>query len=347
MKILLLNDEFYTTGASIAMLRLAEHLQQEHEVMVMPRIDGDGVIKTKLMALDIPIVTTVSEVDLVIANTVTAGGFVGRYGANWPIIWWLHETDVGRRLLLEAPVLASGFQQAAAVVFQTTYQKTVFGSFLFDSPAEVHVLPFWNNAVYTQPIEAAPKDKLRVVVVGTVEPRKRVQDTINAVELLGEDLQRDIECLFIGKYIHLPDSEAAIVNANPERYRFLGEQPNETVLNYLASADCLVLGSASESQPLSIWEAFELEVPVCISDLDTYRHIGFKHGVHALLHPVGDIQMLAENLRIALTNPAIRASITKGAKSLLLRTLASDWRGGFDRIIQDAVTRREIKQLGY
>lgn len=347
MKILLLNDEFYTTGASIAVLRLAEHLRHNHEVLVMPRIDGEGDIKTKLKALDIPIVSSVSDVDLVIANTMMAGEFVANFGARCPIIWWIHESDIGRQFILRAPKLAEGFQHAAAVVFQTSYQKMVYSSFTFDTRADVHVLPFWNDAVYAQEIKPVPKEKRRIVSIGTVEPRKRMQDTINAVELLSENLKREIECIFIGKFIQLPQREQEIAKAHPERYRFLGEQPNEAALNYLASADCFVLASSSESQPLSIWESFELEVPVCISDLDTYRHIGLKHGVNALTHPVGNTDILAENLRMILTSHSIRSSIAKAAKGMLLRTLAKDWRNGFDNIIEEVTMRREISKLGY
>lgn len=345
MKILLLNDEFYTTGASLAVLRLAEHLRHDHEISVMSRIDGDGDIKTKLKALDIPIVSTASNVDLVIANTIMAGEFVGTYGAQCPIIWWIHESDIGRQFILRSPKLATGFQHAAAVVFQTSYQKMVYSSFTFDAAAETHVVPFWNDAVYAQTITPVLKEKLRIVSIGTVEPRKRMQDTINAVELLDADLKREIECVFIGKYIHLPPREQDIVNKHPERYRFLGEQPNEVTLSHLAAADCFVLASSSESQPLSIWESFELEVPVCISDLDTYRHIGFRHGLNALTHPVGNVDVLSENLRTVLTNPAIRSSVSREAKAMLLKTLAKDWRGTFDGIIRDVVMRRNAGKL--
>lgn len=254
---------------------------------------------------------------------------------------------MGRRFLLRAPGLVEGFQRAAAVVFQTSYQKMVYSSFTFDTSAEVHVLPFWNDAVYRQEIVPAPKQKIRILSVGIVAPNKRVHDTISAVELLSENLKREVECVFIGKYFELPQREREIVAAHPERYIFLGEQPNETTLNYLASADCFVLASSSESQPLSIWESFELEVPVCVSDLETYRHIGLKHGVNALMHPVGNVDILAENLRAILTNRSIRSSISRGAKGLLLRNLVKDWRNGFEDIIENVVARREIAKLGY
>jgi hypothetical protein len=84
-----------------------------------------------------------------------------------------------------------------------------------------------------------------------------------------------------------------------------------------------------------------------VSDLETYRHIGLKHGVNALMHPVGNVDIYAENLRTALSNQSVRAGLAKGGKSLLLKTLVKDWRIGFDNIIQDVVTRREINKAGY
>lgn len=349
MKILLINDEFYTTGASTAVLRLAERLQQQNEVMVMPRIDGEGDIRKKLEALGIPIVKNVQQVDVVIANTLMAGVLVAEAGPKCPVIWWIHEAEVGRNMLLRFPQLAAGFSHASQIVFQTEYQKIVYGSFLFDSPAMPHVLPFWNDAIYRQQsFEDLPKgNKKRIVCIGTIEPRKRMEDTVFAVDAMEDSLKENIECIFIGKYMQLDDRAKRLADRHPERYRFLGEQPNETTLSYLATADAYVLASSSESQPLTIWEAFELGVPACLSSLETYRHVGLSHGKNALMHQVGSIAMLSANLRMILTSDQVRDSITKEAKSLLLHRLMNDWQDGFERIIQQAATAWEIKKLGY
>ncbi|MFL9924128.1 glycosyltransferase family 4 protein [Herbaspirillum lusitanum] len=348
MKILLLNDEFYTTGASIAMLRLAERLVQHHEVTVMSRIDGDGEIKKKFEALGVPIVKNIQSVDLLVANTLMAGAHVAEAAPKCPVVWWIHEAEVGRDMILRFPQLAPGFKHASHIVFQTTYQKIVYGSFLFDSPATVHVLPFWNDAIYKQEhLQPVPKEKKRIVCIGTIEPRKRMEDTIMAVEAMDESLREQVECVFIGKFLQISDAARQLVEAAPERYRFLGELPNEETLCYLASADAYVLASYSESQPLTIWEAFELEVPVCLSDLETYRHVGLHHARNAMLHPVGNIEMLSTNLRMLLTSEALRKSVTRGGKKLLLNNLTSDWAEEFERIIYRAQTQAEITKMGY
>jgi glycosyltransferase involved in cell wall biosynthesis len=350
MKILLLNDEFYTTGASTAMLRLAERLIQHHEVYVMPRIDGEGDIRKKFEALSVPIVKTIDNADMIVANTLMSGIHVAEFGPKVPVIWWIHEAEVGRDIILRFPQMAGGFQHASQIVFQTAYQRIVYGSFLFDSPAISHVLPFWNDAIYKQenltPIPST-EGKKRIVCIGTIEPRKRMGDVIMAVNALEADLRNKVECVFIGKYLQLPDGARKLSEAMPERYRILGELPNEETLRYLASADAYVLASSSESQPLTIWEAFELEVPVCLSDLETYRHVGLRDGVNAMMHPVGNVEMLASNLRMLLTSDDLRRNVARAGKSLLLKNLTNDWADEFERIIVRAKTLAEIKKMGY
>lgn len=348
MKILLLNDEFYTTGASIAMLRLAERLIQNHEVCVMPRIDGEGEVRKKFEALGIPIVNHIQSADLLVANTLMAGAHVAEAASRCPVVWWVHEAEVGRDMLLRFPRFTQGFRAASQIVFQTGYQRKVYGSFLFDSPAAVHVLPFWNDAVYRQEeLAPVPKTNRRIVCIGTIDPRKRMEDTMMAVEALEPVLREQIECIFIGKYLQLGEQARALVQAYPARYRLLGELPNEAALAWLASADAFVLASSSESQPLAIWEAFELEVPVFLSDLETYRHMGLFHARHVMMHPVGNIEVLSANLRLLMTSDTLRASLTRAGKSLLLNVLSSDWADEFERIIHRAYAQFEIRKLGY
>ncbi|WP_050476261.1 glycosyltransferase family 4 protein [Herbaspirillum rhizosphaerae] len=352
MKILLLNDEFYTTGASIAMLRLAERLVQNHEVSVMARIDGEGEIKKKFEELGIPIVKDIQAgaIDLLIANTLLSGAHVAQAAPKVPVIWWIHEAEVGRDMILRFPQLAEGFKHASHIVFQTEFQRIVYGSFLFDSPATVHVMPFWNDAIYRQENlqpESKPANKKRIVSIGTIEPRKRVADTIMAIDSLEADLRNQIECVFIGKYLQLAEGARKLADAFPERYRMLGELPNEVALSYMASADLFVLASDSESQPLTIWEAFELEVPVCLSDLETYRHVGLRHARNAMMHPVGNVDILATNIRMMLTNDSLRKSVTSAGKSLLLKNLTDDWTDRFERLVYRVNTETEIKKLGF
>jgi len=88
-------------------------------------------------------------------------------------------------------------------------------------------------------------------------------------------------------------------------------------------------------------------VPVCLSDLATYGHIGLHHGKNVMMHPVGETALLSANLQTLLTSEDLRHRITHAAKGLLLQTLSKDWADEFESIIARAHTGGEIRKLGY
>ncbi|MFJ3058898.1 hypothetical protein [Herbaspirillum sp. NPDC087042] len=136
--------------------------------------------------------------------------------------------------------------------------------------------------------------------------------TILAVNAVDADLRNVIECVFIGKYLQFSDGARQLAEAMPDRYRFLGKQPNEEALRYLASVDAYVLASYSEPQSLTLWKSFELDLPVCLSYLETYRHIGLRHAQNVMMHPMGNLEILSSNLRMMLTSGDMRRSVTRG-----------------------------------
>jgi len=66
-----------------------------------------------------------------------------------------------------------------------------------------------------------------------------------------------------------------------------------------------------------------------------------------MMHPVGNVEMLTSNLRMILTSDALRESLIRGSKSLLLNMLTNDWANEFEHLIQRTHTQWEIKKLGY
>lgn len=343
MNILLINDEFYMTGASAALYHLAIHLRNVgHNVSVMPRVNGEGEIRNRYIEAGIPIVSNANQIDVVIANTMAQGETVAKFGNQFPIVWWLHEAEIGRQMILQMPALADGFRKAAHIVFQTTFQKDVYHSFLFDSRTEVSVVPFWSETVYqNRPVPTPSRNgKRRIVAIGTLEPRKRTVDVVAAIESMPE--KNKIECTLVGKNLGLLDpATTKIIEANPGRYQIAGELSAAATLERLASADVFVLPSDSESQPLSLFEAFELGVPACITALDTYRHIGIHHGIHALMHPVGNTALLASNFRTLLNDSNVRDGVVRNAKLLIDQKRRVDWKVSFERVIERVSSQRQ------
>lgn len=316
MRILMINHEFTITGASTVFLRMATHFQaQGHNVEVFPLIPDDGPIKDRYAARGIPVIASAvpAKYDIAIANTICAAAAVMQVASVIPTIWFIHETEIGLNILLKSPDLAKAFSQAAAIVYQTSFQADVYRSFTYQlDPGKFHIIA---NGIDITPHSIArdniaPKQlPLRVVQVGTVEPRKRPGDLVRAVAMSG----LPIECIICGKIMQLEPEAMQLVEAEPDKYRLNGETPEPETLGWVESADMFCLASASESQPVSVFEAALLARPLLLSDLPGYRNV-FTHGRNCLMYPPGHIELLALSLRSYATSARLRAELGANAQ---------------------------------
>lgn len=336
MRILMINHEFTITGASTVFLRLAMHLQaQGHQISLFPCNPEDGPIKPRYAALGIEVLTTaiLPEYDLAIANTICAASLVIKTAPQLKTIWFLHETEIGLNYLLRSPGLAAAFHHAAAVIYQTEFQHDVYKSFTYSlNPAKFHVIANGADtatAAIARESIAAKTRPLRVVQVGSVEPRKRPGDLVRAVALSG----LDIECILCGKFFTLENDAQQIIAAEPDKYRLLGETREEETLAWVESADMFCLASASESQPVSVFEAAQLGRPLLLTDLPGYRNI-FTHGRNCLMFPPGHIEMLALSLRNYAASPALRTQMGAAARHTASRFTNAAFLENFDTVIK-------------
>jgi glycosyltransferase involved in cell wall biosynthesis len=342
MRILLINHEFTITGASVVFLRLANHLYlQGHTISVLSVNPADGPIKTHYQNRGIPIVSNANlrNYDLVIANTVCTASIVLETAGHVKCIWFLHETEVGLTILLRNPKLAAAFRVADAVIYQSEYQSDVYKSFTYMlDPVKFHIVP--NGVDITQAdIERdaipAKTRSLRIVQVGSVEPRKRPSDLINAVA----SSQLDIECILCGKIFEIDDSARVIVAKEPTKYRLIGETERQQTLAWIESADIFCLASGSESQPVSVFEAALLARPLLLSDLLAYRNL-FAHGRNCLMFPPGHVGLLAMGLRTYAANPRLRDEMGAAARQRALPFNVSAFHDRFSAVINSVMCGR-------
>ena len=185
------------------------------------------------------------------------------------------------------------------------------------------------------PGEAAPKAAggIRVLCVGSVYPRKRQSDLVQAVaRLRGPPL----ECVLVGDVHTLDEPGASIAQADSVRYRLTGGLAPEQVQALYRSADVFSLPSEDESMPLAPVEAAWHGVPIVLSDLACYQGV-WKHGHNALIHPVGDVEMLAWCLRMLIESGELRGRLIEGARRV---TAQFDQRRAgiaFETVLADAL----------
>src|SRR5262249_44016634 len=126
-----------------------------------------------------------------------------------------------------------------------------------------------------------PDGPLRVIGIGSIYQRKGYADLIRAVADLGGI---DMQCMLVGRLWELPPDVADLAGAQPDRFKFYGEVPNDAALELLASAHIYALPSGDESMPLTNLEAARLGKALVLSDLRVYQDI-WRHGYNCLMHP--------------------------------------------------------------
>jgi glycosyltransferase involved in cell wall biosynthesis len=337
-RLLLVGYEFYRTGASLCLYRLARHLSAQGYVLdLIAMTEQPGGLEADYAALGInrlaryePIVS--QRYAAAIVNSLSCGPALPKIGPGVPCLWWIHEAEMGLKMILSQPLLADGFRHVQTIVLQSEHQRAVLGSFLCELDAPVLVIP--NAPAVTPLVPVARSERTRIVSIGTVEPRKRQEDLIRAVEAMPAEQRDRFEVVIVGRH-EAPDAAAlALAARHPARYRLLGELPHGEALGWLASADIYALPSGSESQAISVLEAMRAGAPVCVSDLSVYRSLGIRHGILALMHPPSDIELLGANLRTLRDSPALRARLTANGKAYAARFTETRFFGALEAAIR-------------
>ena len=315
MRILLVSHEYSMSGAAIMLLDLATILQEAgHQVSISAMNPMDGPMRTEFLQRGVVEVhpIEVSEVDLVIVNTLPAAPAVIALAAQVRTIWWIHESEVGLELLFKTPEWLPAFDLAHRIVFPSQRMRDhAYRSFHYKRRPE-NVLVIANGMRMDKPVaEVEAKSRpWRIACVGTVHTVKRQGDLVQAIDLLGRD---DIELVMAGIHVTLQEPGETIAAADPGRYRLLGQRPHEETLGWMASADIVAQPSQGESHSLALGEAARLGKPMVLSDLPVFTEQGWRHGHNCLMQPVGNIAMLAANIAFLLDHEDERLRLAKGA----------------------------------
>jgi glycosyltransferase involved in cell wall biosynthesis len=313
MQVVLLGTEFGMTGAAMLLLRWAAHLRRRgHEVVAVHDAKAAGPLRDAYLAL-----AQRFDVDgrmLVICNTVMAARYVLQTAPTARTVWWLHEGEAALSILVRNPGAERAFHAAHAIIFPSAaIRDRVYRSYLLGVPeARQHVVPPGLDPLDPAQVAAEPSPQhrpIRVISVGSVYPRKRQADLIRAVARLTDV---PIECLLVGAMVQLEPDAVALAKAAPDRIAFTGQRSHAEALRLIARADIFALPSASECLPIAPLEAGQRGKPVLLSDLPAHEGV-WRHGVNCLMHPVGDVDLLAHLLRVLATDGALRTRLGNAA----------------------------------
>ena len=344
MRVLFVIHELSLNGAVTTLVSQVRHLVRAGAIVtvVTPKLEGAAsALREDILAAGATLVTetTTDEHDVAVGCTIFAAealaGMVGRL----PLVWRIHEGRAGAQHVLTNQKAVALLNAVDKLVFPSRGAVDRIWASLLSGlpPGRVAVVP--PLLPPPEPGDAAPKaaGRKRVLCVGSIQPRKRQGDLVRAMAIFGPTAP--VECVLVGERVQLDPPADAIVAAHPERFVLPGALPPEEVQRLYRSADIFALPSGDESLAQTPIQAAWHGVPVVLSDLECYDGV-WKHGVNALLHPVGEVELLAWYLRMLIASPAMGQKLAKAARAVVTGFGPTQTTSLFNAILEGVVAAR-------
>jgi phosphatidyl-myo-inositol alpha-mannosyltransferase len=140
------------------------------------------------------------------------------------------------------------------------------------------------------------RDKVNIVFVGRLDPRKGVNHLIAAVPRVIERTRGRARFLIVGDSYLRNRLEASVQPDMREHVEFIGAVPAEDLPRWYATADIFVSPAiGNESFGIVLLEAMAAGKPVVCSDIPGYRSVVIP-GQNGVLHAPNDVESLADSL---------------------------------------------------
>jgi glycosyltransferase involved in cell wall biosynthesis len=339
MRILFYIHELAFNGAVIALLQQARHMRARGDAVTIqtPPLGGTATaLAAAFRDLGVEIVerSVLEQHDVVVGCTVFAAENLARVIGQKPTVWWIHEGRAGVNSLLARPSSLNVLYRVTKLIFGSRgVVEKLWPSLLGNlPPGRVEVVP--SLIPPPPPGETVPRlpGRRRVVCVGTLCPRKRQVDLLRAVSMMPS---APIECVLIGDYVAVDPPGEETIRADPTRFVLTGGLPPERVHAWYRSSDIFCLPSGDECMPIAPVEAAWHGVPALLSDLECYEGV-WRHGVNALMHTVGDVEMLAWHLRMLVESPSLHARLSAAGRTVPFRFSEQRSAAMFDAVLQEA-----------
>ena len=258
------------------------------------------------------------------------------------------EKETSTRIQVEQELM----RDMQRIVAATPLDKSQMVELYDANPQKIKVIPLGVDLDLFRPMprdEATraigvdlPQDHHLVLFVGRLDPLKGLDTLLQAICKLTElapELARHL-CLAViggdadengsgmGNELECLDKlrrEAGI----DDLVTFLGSRAQDTLPYYYSAADVCVVPSHYESFGLVALEAMACGTPVIASRVGGLQHT-VEDDVTGMLVPAGDVDALAEKLRLVLTDRELRARLGSNARQ---RAQSYTWRRVADRII--------------
>jgi glycosyltransferase involved in cell wall biosynthesis len=212
------------------------------------------------------------------------------------------------------PILGVYLKQISGFVGVTSHTVTIYRQ-KYDYHGPTAVCPYHRNLSEFQIIKkrADTPHELTALVLGSLIPRKRVQDAIRAISSVSDP----VRLLIAGDGPERRRLENLAAHVGRNRVEFLGEIPFQKVPELFARVHVLVCPSQNDGFGMAVVEALAAGVPVVASDGTMSALEYIQQGVNGWVISVGDVDGYAQVISSIVANPEVWPGLSLAARESL------------------------------
>lgn len=331
--LLFVSHDLTLSGAPILLLHLALWCKR-NELFVVVMAPDDGPLREKYEAAGIPLIIDplvltahesfvkfARDFDCMLANTIRSEPAVrAAHAGKLPVIWWVHETEVGEHFLREDPKLRSALPLADAVLAPSERTAAVYRLYAeFPVKCSTYGIPDLGES----PVNEQPH-AFRFLVLGSIEPRKGQDIFAEAVSSLPLEMQQAAEFHLLGRVMDpafgdaVRSASAAVASLSID-----GPCDHAEAVTAIRRSDVLVCSSRDETMPVTILEALSMGKAIVSTDVGGIGEI-LTDGRDALLVRPEDPKALAAAMQRLWENPQLARELGRNARSTFEKNFTED-----------------------
>ena len=350
--LLFVSHDLSLSGAPILLLQLAIWCKR-NGIFVLVVAPADGPVREKYEAAGIPLiidplimnrhesfVELARDFDCVLANTIQSEPAVqSAFAARVPVIWWVHETQVGEHFLRADGKLRSALALADVVLAPSERTANVYRPFTDLSVRRFcYGIPDVGASVAVSG-NGQPR-AFRFLVLGSIEPRKGQDVFLEAVSSLPREMLESAEFHLLGRVMDLKFGERLEAAVAGLASVFLdGPCDHEAALQAIRGSDVLVCSSRDEAMPVTILEALSLGKAIVSTNVGGIGEI-LTDGHDALLVRSEDPPGLAATMQRLWESPVLVQHLGQNARSTFEKHFTQDRFGAdFRQLVAEVMAR--------
>jgi glycosyltransferase involved in cell wall biosynthesis len=352
-RILLVSHEATLSGAPIQLVHLAGWLlKRGWEIAIVAPEDGPVLNRVRGGALELifepqllidPTYSALRrlarEFDLVMANTIATWEAVqAAHLEQTPVVWYLHETEVGVDLMKEIHMIQPSLGLANALIVPTRTTARIYQPF---TRRPIHVVPYGIPEV--RPAATRPSaPRMAFVTTATYESRKGQDVFLEAIRQLDSETRARAWFEMAGRPLETAFHDQLCAGSREfDNVRLQGPLDHEQSIDLLRQADVVVCPSRDETMPIFLLEGMSLGKTLISTDVGGVTE-WLHDGQNALIVPSRDPAALSVAIARCINDRELVRELAAEARETFVRYFTLEALGEHvEAILEQTIEPRE------